>query len=141
MLRCGGRLIVHTYPNRNAYEFGYRYYTRFSAALLKSFRIINREDLYFFRNPRNTDVKLYHINEQTPHSLRKQPRQYNFEVRVCVSEWHEPTSLKLLIRKTLLAPGLFFPLNQLFGLNIWAEAKNGDQSFHEILHKGTSHLT
>ncbi len=64
-LRPGGRLLVHTWPNRLAYERQHR--SRRAAAIAAG--------LYLPRSPRSRYEELMHINEQTPASLRRALRR------------------------------------------------------------------
>jgi hypothetical protein len=60
MLRPGGRLVVHTAPNRLTYAHDYR----------RKREMARQAGLYLPPNPRSFYEDLMHINEQTPAGLR-----------------------------------------------------------------------
>jgi SAM-dependent methyltransferase len=77
VLRPGGRLLVHTMPNRSIYDVTYRWLRR-----LRGRRTSWPAD------PRNDYERRMHVNEQTVSSLRRSLRAAGFaRVRVRTGEW------------------------------------------------------
>lgn len=78
LLRPGGRLLVHTMPNRAIYDVTYRLLR--AAAFVRGRR--------WPADPRNEWEHLMHVNEQTVRSLRRALRRVGFhDVQVEVGEW------------------------------------------------------
>ena len=78
LLRPGGRVLVHTMPNRAVYEVTYR-------ALRALWRLGGRR---WPRDPRNEWERLMHVNEQTVGSLRRAMRRSGLrDVQVEVGAW------------------------------------------------------
>jgi 2-polyprenyl-3-methyl-5-hydroxy-6-metoxy-1,4-benzoquinol methylase len=71
-LAPGGKLIIHTWPNRIAYEYNYRLRRDKARAV----------GAYLPRNPRTYYEDLMHINEQTPAKLRRSLRRHFPEVAI-----------------------------------------------------------
>jgi cyclopropane fatty-acyl-phospholipid synthase-like methyltransferase len=73
ILQPGGRLIVHTMPNLWYYRFGYPLYRLFQKLRGKNIP----------RDPRSRWAFAHvHVNEQTPHNLRKSLTGAGFKTRV-----------------------------------------------------------
>jgi SAM-dependent methyltransferase len=78
MLRPGGRVLIHTAPNRLVYDITYRLQRLARPARLRSWP----------RNPRNQHELRMHVNEQTLGSLRSALRAAGFDaVEVWLGEW------------------------------------------------------
>jgi SAM-dependent methyltransferase len=78
LLRPGGRILVHTMPNRAIYDVVYR-------TLRAGWRIGGRR---WPADPRNEWEHLMHVNEQTVGSLRRSLRRSGLsDVRVGVGQW------------------------------------------------------
>jgi ubiquinone/menaquinone biosynthesis C-methylase UbiE len=74
VLRPGGRVLVHTMPNRSIYNLTYR-----------AIRVSRPR---WPANPRNDYERRMHVNEQTVSSLRRALRSAGFAaVRVTTGEW------------------------------------------------------
>lgn len=65
ILRPGGRLLVHTFPNRTVYDVTYRVQRLLWPPRLRAWP----------RDPRNDHERLMHVNEQTVTSLRRALRR------------------------------------------------------------------
>ena len=77
VLRPGGRLVVHTMPNRWYYSFGYPVY-RLALGMLGSSLPRDPRDRWEY-------VKEVHVNEQSPRSLAARLREIGFRCRVWVT--------------------------------------------------------
>lgn len=78
ILRPGGRVFIHTMPNRNLYEVAYRIHRQ----VVRPFGVRLPAD------PRNEYERLMHVNEQTPRSLRRRLRRLGFDsIDVHVGRW------------------------------------------------------
>lgn len=74
LLRPGGRVLVHTMPNRLVYSVTYR-----------AQRLLHRG---WPADPRNHHERLMHVNEQTPRGLRRSLADAGFaDVRVELGDW------------------------------------------------------
>lgn len=83
LLKPTGRLVIHTWPNRIAYD--YQYCVRAKKA---------RElGVYLPKNQRTSYEDLMHINEQTPARLKRLLRQYFRMVNVWVGDITTPFPL------------------------------------------------
>jgi cyclopropane fatty-acyl-phospholipid synthase-like methyltransferase len=77
VLRRGGRVVVHTMPNREIYEITYRWLRRLWPGGRR-----------WPADPRNDMERLMHVNEQTQHSLRAALRSAGFrDVDVAFGHW------------------------------------------------------
>lgn len=78
ILCAGGRLLVHTAPNRTVYEVTYRLQRLATPARRRRWPA----------DPRNEHEHLMHVNEQTPRSLRRALRREGFDpVHIELGDW------------------------------------------------------
>ncbi len=78
ILRPGGRLFVHTMPNRSIYEITYRLQRLSRPARRRSWKA----------NPRKPEELAMHVNEMTLTSLRRALRRAGFpDVDVWLGDW------------------------------------------------------
>lgn len=78
ILRPGGRLLVHTFPNRNLYRFTYRLQRLLRPARLRSWPA----------DPRGDYERRMHVNEHTLGTLRRALRRARFAaVEVRLGDW------------------------------------------------------
>jgi ubiquinone/menaquinone biosynthesis C-methylase UbiE len=78
LLRPGGRLFVHTMPNRHIYEVVYRLQRNLLPWRRRSWPV----------DPRNDYERLMHVNEQTPGGLRRAIAQAGFaSARCTLGSW------------------------------------------------------
>lgn len=82
VLRSNGTLLVHTGPNLWYYRFGYPLY--------RAFRRLQGQVLPKNPKDRFPTHNALHVNEQSPHSLRKALTQAGFKARVWVEQLHNP---------------------------------------------------
>ena len=140
VLRPGGRLVVHTSPNRAVYDVAFpayvRHVNRAAAWLAKLFRL---NDFVINPNlpsgpvyPRSEQERRLHVNEQTGPQLTRALSRAGFRVRK--TEYWEPPlpagpqtlflELALLDSVRYLRPlSYHWPLNRLFANNIWVVAE------------------
>jgi 2-polyprenyl-3-methyl-5-hydroxy-6-metoxy-1,4-benzoquinol methylase len=138
VLRPGGRLVVHTSPNRLLLDRVYAAYTRrVHQALAAACRLVRYRDAVFSpdlpvapRFPRTGYERRMHINEQTGDSLRAALEGAGFRVERLLY-WEPaayPTRLSLRLRlldflRYLRPLSYFPPLNRYFCNHIWAVAR------------------
>lgn len=142
-LRPGGRLIIHTSPNRLFEEVVYRHYVRnVHRVLLGTARLLRVKTRLFNPLMLPTDPlpphdeyeRELHINPQSPRSLRDALRQHGFRVRR-IDHWEPPRDAFFEDRWDNFWLGVvdivrfarplsrFPPLNRLFSNHIWVVAE------------------
>lgn len=117
VLRPGGRLLVHTAPNRTVYELTYR---------LQRLAVPGRARRWP-KDPRNEFEQRMHVNEQTRRKLRRSLRAAGFaSVKVELGLWQwagfVPDERPRRLYRRLARLG---PLAQFAVMDIWAEALRG----------------
>jgi len=137
VLRPGGRLVVHTSPNRLLLDRVYPAYTRrVHQALAAACRLLRYRDAVFSpdlpvapRFPRTDYERRLHVNEQTGDSLRAALEDAGFRIERLL--YWEPAAyptrwslrLRLLDFLRYLRPMSYFPpLSRYFCNHIWAVA-------------------
>lgn len=138
VLRPGGRLVVHTSPNRLLLDRVYPAYTRrVHQALAAPCRLLRYRDAVFSpdlpvapRFPRTEYERRLHVNEQTGDSLRAAVEGAGFDIeRLLYWEPHiYPTRLSLRLRlldflRYLRPLSYLPPLSRYFCNHIWAVAR------------------
>jgi ubiquinone/menaquinone biosynthesis C-methylase UbiE len=118
VLRPGGRLLVHTFPNRLIYDVTYRWQRRVLPWRLRSWPA----------DPRVEYEHVMHVNEQTRRSLARALRQAGFAgVRASHGLWvyadFVPRERSRRLYRTLARLG---PLAALGAGNLWAEARRAE---------------
>jgi SAM-dependent methyltransferase len=135
VLRPGGRLVVHTSPNRLLLDRVYpAYIRRVHQALAVACRLLRYRDAVFSpdlpvspRFPRTDYERRLHVNEQTGDSLRLALEAAGFDIERLLY-WEPaayPTRLSLRLRlldflRYLRPLSYFPPLNRFFCNHIWA---------------------
>ena len=138
VLRPGGRLVVHTSPNRLLLDRVYPAYTRrVHQVLAAACRLLRYRDAVFSpdlpvspRFPRTDYERRMHVNEQTGDSLRVALDNAGFRVERLLY-WEPaayPTRLSLRLRlldflRYLRPLSYFPPLDRYFCNHIWALAR------------------
>jgi ubiquinone/menaquinone biosynthesis C-methylase UbiE len=117
VLRPGGRVYIHTFPNRTVYEVTYR--------LQRLARRSRRRS--WPADPRMDYERTMHVNEQTVAGLRRALKAHFAEVRVWLGDWiytdHVPDeSAYALYHRLARLPA---PLDRLGRGDIWADARPG----------------
>jgi SAM-dependent methyltransferase len=141
VLRRGGRLVVHTCPNRLFYDLTYPVYVRNVHRVILRLAEIARYQSYTVgpmlsvgpRFPRTADEREVHVNEQTAAELKRALIESGFRVEKTVY-WEIPgqwpyvsrrLTIELMILDALryLRPLSYaWPLNRLFTNHIWMVA-------------------
>jgi ubiquinone/menaquinone biosynthesis C-methylase UbiE len=111
VLRPGGRVLVHTMPNRSIYDVTYR-----------ALRVVRPR---WPADPRNDYEHRMHVNEQTVSSLRRALRRAGFSaVRVTMGAWVYTDFLPDEWARRLYCRLAHLPLlARLAAGDIWAEAR------------------
>jgi ubiquinone/menaquinone biosynthesis C-methylase UbiE len=120
VLKPGGRVIIHTAPNRTFVDYGFRYYTRFWHLLIN--RLLDKDHVLDLRPGLSP---LIHVNEMT---FSEMSGYLNLFTHSCV--WLEVflgdrRTLRTLVRGMLthfFPLSALWPLNRLFAYWIWAVA-------------------
>lgn len=120
----GGKIIVHTAPNKDYYDYGYKYFTRFANILANLFvwPILFRERLVSSSNPRTIYEKEVHVNECSKEMVERYFGDAGFESTVWLSSDFRKIRVRDKIRYALLQPQ-FGPLKKWFVYDLWAIAK------------------
>ena len=115
VLQPGGRLYIHTFPNRTIMDVTYRLQRIAVPTRLRSWPA----------DPRGDYEHAMHVNEQTVTSLRRALRNHFDDVRVWLGDWiytgHVPSDRARATYYRLAR--LPSPLDRLGKGNIWAEAR------------------
>lgn len=113
VLKQGGYLIIHTQPNRWAYNIGSPL-----NRLAKNLFLGERLPL---KQARREDELLLHINEQSPVSLAKVLRETRFRYKLSMEEI--PTRSTSQIRSLILRLKNRFPFNMVFSPGIYVAGR------------------
>ncbi len=112
ILRPGGRLLIHTFPNRAVYEVTYRLQRLAHPGRWRRWPA----------NPRNEHERLMHVNEQTPRRLAATLRRAGFaDVRAPLGRWvytdfvPEPRARRLYERLARHRPTAGLAVGNMFG--------------------------
>jgi ubiquinone/menaquinone biosynthesis C-methylase UbiE len=142
VLRPGGRLIVHTCPNRLLYEVAYPVYIRnVHRVVCRVAEIAHYQSYVIGPNlsvgrefPRSDDERRVHVNEQTASGLVRSLEESGFSVRK-TEYWEIPHQLPYMSRRMTIELMLLdsvrylrplsyvWPLNRLFANHIWMVAE------------------
>ena len=138
VLRPGGRLVIHTYPNRELLDVTYpAYVRRVHQVMAAACRLLRYRDSIIRPDvptgpifPRSEHERRFHVNEQSGASLRLALHRRGFEA-VRMRFWQPaayavgwPLRLWALDLVRYLRPFSFFPpLNRYFCGHIWAVAR------------------
>jgi SAM-dependent methyltransferase len=115
ILKPGGRLAIHTLPNRTIYVVTYRLQRLLAPWRLRSWPADPRVEL----------ERVMHVNEQTVTSLRRAVAAHFDDVSVSLGDWvythHVPSErAKRTYHRLARLPA---PLDRLGKGNLWAEAR------------------
>lgn len=123
VLKMSGRLIIHTSPNKEWVDKGYRYYTRWinfvaSKLIWEPFFKIR---LLYQKDPRSSWEKKVHINEQTVESLKNALQEADFrDINIWLDSKFRITSKGFWFQYTFLQPIWIPVLGKYFTSDIWA---------------------
>lgn len=142
VLRPGGRLIVHTCPNRLLYEVTYPVYIRNVHRVICRVAEMAHYQSYVIgpslsvgrEFPRSDDERRVHVNEQTASGLARSLEECGFRVGK-TEYWEIPQQLPYMSRRMTIELMLLdslrylrplsyiWPLNKLFANHIWMLAE------------------
>lgn len=120
VLKHGGRVILHTAPNRDYYDYGYPYFTRWMNMLINPlYRIVFGEWLITRSDPRRAYDHLVHINESTLPEVREFFARAGFKQnKLWYSAQHGNIRIRDKVRLYLLQPQ-YKALKRWFCYDIW----------------------
>jgi hypothetical protein len=131
-LKPGGKLIIHTFPNRLFYEVGYKW-TWTTLKILDTLRKFYKPTATPFAQsrtwqyPRHDYELKMHINEQDFYKLRRSLQQAGFSFQLWLEDEPLPTNfhytwkLRLYVALVRWEPlSKHTPLNRLFASHLWA---------------------
>ena len=125
VLKPQGRLIIHTGPNKEWLEIGYKYFSRYANFLASKFlwEPFLKTKLLYTKDPRTKSEHSLHINEQTTKSLRGTLREAGFkEVNVWLDSKFRKVKKGSWFQFTFLQP-IWLPLvGRYFAMDIWGIA-------------------
>lgn len=124
VLSRNGKVVMHTAPNKDFYDYGYRYFTRFANILANLFiwPVVFQEKLITNENPRNDEEKLVHINECSPKMVKDFFEEAGFSTKVWLSSDFRLIRLRDKLRYIFLQPQIGV-LKRWFAYDIWVIAK------------------
>lgn len=126
VLKLDGRLIVHTSPNKDWVDKGYKLYTRWANFIASKliWEPFFKTKLNFQENPRTKVERQVHINEQTTDSLKKALREAGFEnTKIWLDSKFRITSKGFWFQYTFLQPIWLPVLGKYFSSDIWVIAR------------------
>ncbi len=120
VLKRGGKLILHTAPNRDYYDKGYRYWTRRAHALANPmWRVVFRETLRSDKNPRFGYDKDVHINECSLSDVVMYLQDSGLKSDVWYDSSFRRVRLRDKLRYAVFQPQIG-PMKKWFSEDIWA---------------------
>lgn len=142
VLRPGGRLIVHTSPNRLFYDVTFPLYVRRVHLAVRRIAGLAHYGSYVIgpslpvgrQYPRTEDERRVHVNEQTATALARALKDAGFRIRK-TERWEIPNQLPYMSRQMTIELMLLdsvrylrplsylWPLNRLFTNHIWMVAE------------------
>ena len=122
VLKENGRLIIHTSPNKDWIDIGYKYYTRWANFIASKllWEPFFKTKLLYQENPRTEWERKVHINEQTIKSLDKALREAGFnDNNLWLDSKFRIISKGFLFQYIFLQPIWLLFLNKYFASDIW----------------------
>ena len=120
-LKPGGKLIVHTAPNKLFLNWGYPFFTRWLNFLALPFwRFFFKEGRIVARDLRSDYDKRVHINEQTRGSVTEQLKKTGFKVRAWTDNRFHLIRIRDKLDYWFLRPIWLPGLKEIFSWDIWA---------------------
>jgi len=119
-----GHLIIHTGPNKEWLEIGYRYFSRYANFLASKllWEPFFKTKLLYGKDPRNKSEKELHVNEQTRESLRRVLREAGFKnIDLWVNSDFRKVKLGSWFQFTFLQPTWLPGVGKYFALDIWGK--------------------
>lgn len=120
VLKRDGRIIVHTAPNREFFDYGYPLFTRWASMILNPlYRAIFGEWLVSSRDPRRPYDHLVHINESSMKEVKMYFAQAGFtKIKLWYSSEFRDIRVRDHVRYRLLQPQ-WGSLKRFFCYDIW----------------------
>ena len=121
VLKSGGKVVMHTAPNKEYYDGGYLYYTRWVSILANAtvWKYVFKDHLTDAKNPRGKYDSLAHINECSLDDVKNFFEQNKFAVRVWYDSSFRFKRIRDKIRFIFIQPQFWF-LKRWFAYDIWA---------------------
>jgi len=126
VLKPQGRLIIHTGPNKDYLEIGYKYFSRYLNFLASKtiWEPFFKTKLIYTKDPRNKSEKDLHVNEQTVNSLKRELNEVGFKnANVWLNSNFRKVKLGYWFLFTFLQPTWLPKIGKYFALDIWAKVK------------------
>jgi len=125
VLRPQGRLIIHTGPNKEYLEVGYKYFSRYLNFLASKmiWEPFFRTKLLYTKNPRNKSEKELHVNEQTVDGLKEELKKADFkDINIWLDSNFRKVKLGSFFQFIFLQPTWLPKIGKYFASDIWAIA-------------------
>jgi len=120
-LKPGGKLVIHTAPNKKFLDYGYPLYTRWINWLVSPFWcLFFKEGRTVASNPRSDYDKRVHINEQTKNSVAKRLKEAGFNAKTWTDSRFHLVRIRDKLDYWLLRPIWLPGLKEVFAWDIWA---------------------
>ena len=121
VLKSGGKVVMHTAPNKEYYDGGYLYYTRWVSILANAtvWKYIFKDHLVDSKSPRDPFDSLSHINECSLIDVKNFFEKSKFDVRVWYDSSFRFKRIRDKIRFIFIQPQFWF-LKRWFAYDIWA---------------------
>ncbi len=122
-LKPGGKILIHTAPNKNFLNYGYSFYTRWLNTILNPlWKFLFQETLRTSKQFQTPDERKVHINEQTPKTLKNWLKNSGFQSRVWSDSSFHLIRLRDRLDFSLLRPVWIPFLRRFFVYDLWAIA-------------------
>ncbi|OGD63273.1 hypothetical protein A2160_02085 [Candidatus Beckwithbacteria bacterium RBG_13_42_9] len=124
-LKTGGTLLIHTAPNKQFYNIGFPFYTRWANLLISPFwkLIFHEEKIQLDSDPRAEHDHELHINEQTVESLKAWLNKTGYLSQVWLDSRFHAIRFRDKLNYALLTPIWIPGLSRFFTRDIWALGK------------------
>jgi len=121
VLKSGGKVVMHTAPNKEYYDGGYLYYTRWVSILANAtvWKYVFKDHLVDAKSPRDPFDSLSHINECSLKDVRNFFEKSKFDVKVWYDSSFRFKRIRDKVRFIFIQPQFWF-LKRWFAYDIWA---------------------
>lgn len=121
VLKSGGKVVIHTGPNREYYDTGYKYYTRWMSMLMNKtiWKWVFKDHLIDTKNPRGKYDHLVHVNECSLENVKNFLLKAKFDTKVWYDSSFRFKRIRDKIRFIFIQPQIWF-LKRWFAYDIWA---------------------
>lgn len=121
VLRSGGKIVIHTGPNREYFDVGYKYFTRWVSILANNtiWKWIFNDHLVDSKDPRGRYDHLVHINECSLSDVKNFLLKAKFQPSVWYDSSFRYKRIRDKIRFAFIQPQFWF-LKRWFAYDIWA---------------------